>query len=123
MLQPTVIANASKVTPNDARTRRATVFRGGGDAGANDKRLTLPGLERGVVRSGDAPSDAAGGYVQVGVTNVGAQGLAELVVTSVVDNDVLIDTYTTDEGASIKAWFTVAPGARYPVEVNRFGVT
>jgi hypothetical protein len=65
--------------------------------------------------------DAAGGYVEVSVSGVGVQGLAELVATSSTDNDVLFDAYTTDQGASVKGWFTVAPGAKYRLSVGRFG--
>jgi len=68
-----------------------------------------------------APMDAAGGYVEVSVSGVGAQGLSELIATSSTDNDVLFDAYTTDEGASVKGWFTVAPGAKYRLSVGRFG--
>lgn len=68
-----------------------------------------------------APADAAGGYVVLTVSNVAPLGLAELIVTSAIDNDVLVDTYTTTEGASIKSWFTVSPGAKYKVQISRFG--
>lgn len=67
-----------------------------------------------------APMDAAGGYVEVSVSGVGAQGLAEVVVTSSTDNDVLFDAYTTDMGATVKGWLTVAPGAKYRLRVSRF---
>jgi hypothetical protein len=67
-----------------------------------------------------APSDAAGGYVEVTVSNVGATGLAELIVTSSADNDLIFDAYTTDSGASVKGWLTVAPGAKYRARVSRF---
>ncbi len=67
-----------------------------------------------------APMDAAGGYVEVTISGVGPQGLAELIVTSSADNDVLFDAYTTDNGGSVKGWLTVAPGAKYRVRVSRF---
>ncbi len=65
-------------------------------------------------------TDLAGGYVEVKMTNVGPEGLAEFIVTSVVDNDVLVDNYQTTEGAGSYGWFTVTPGATYRVQANRF---
>lgn len=65
-------------------------------------------------------SDLAGGYVELEISNVQNGGLADMIVTSSSDNDVVFETYTTDEGASVSGWLTVAPGAKYRIQVNRF---
>ncbi len=66
-------------------------------------------------------SDNAGGFVEVTVSNVQNQGIAEIIVTSVEDNGVIFDSYTTDAGANVTGWLTVTPGAKYRIQVNRFG--
>jgi hypothetical protein len=66
-------------------------------------------------------SDAAGGVVEVSVSNVKDRGLAEIIVTSAADNVVIFDSYTTDPGASTAGWLSVTPGAKYRVQINRFG--
>jgi len=66
-------------------------------------------------------TDLAGGYVELKISNVKSAGLAEMIVTSSSDNDVVFDTYTTDQGANISGWLTVAPGAKYRIQVSRFG--
>lgn len=66
-------------------------------------------------------TDAAGGLVELTVSNVKDKGLAEIIVTSVEDNGVIFDSYTTDEGANVTGWLSVSPGAKYRIQVNRFG--
>ncbi|HSO33076.1 MAG TPA: hypothetical protein VLT33_11170 [Labilithrix sp.] len=66
-------------------------------------------------------SDLAGGYVEVKLSNVQNAGLGEIIVTSSLDNGVIFDSYTTDPGANVSGWLTVAPGAKYRIQVNRFG--
>ena len=69
-----------------------------------------------------APStDLAGGYVEIKIANVGNAGLADIIVTSSSDNDVVFENYTTDQGANVSGWLTVTPGAKYCIQVNRFG--
>lgn len=103
--------------PNDTREQSTAIDLDHSYAGcvsANDGTDLLDFYEL------TAPMDAAGGYVEVTVSGVGTQGLAELIVTSSTDNDVLFDAYTTVNGASVKGWLTVAPGAKYRVRVSRF---
>ena len=66
-------------------------------------------------------SDLAGGVVEVKLSSVKSGGLAEIIVTSVVDNGVIFDAYTTDAGANVSGWLSVSPGAKYRVRVSRFG--
>ena len=66
-------------------------------------------------------TDLAGGYVELSLANVSPTGLGDFIVTSEADNQVLVENYTTDPGGSVKAWFTVAPGAKYRIQVGRFG--
>jgi hypothetical protein len=66
-------------------------------------------------------ADVAGGVVEVQVTNVKNDGHPEIIVTSVVDNGVIFDAYTVDRGANVSGWLTVTPGAKYRIQVNRFG--
>ena len=68
-----------------------------------------------------APNDAAGGYVLVFITNVSAQGLAEIKVTGSQDSEQVVSAYKTDDGANLRAWFTVSPSAKYRIAVSRFG--
>lgn len=66
-------------------------------------------------------TDLAGGYVEIKIANVGNAGLADIIVTSSSDNDVVFESYTTDQGANVAGWLTVTPGAKYRIQVNRFG--
>jgi hypothetical protein len=66
-------------------------------------------------------SDLAGGVVEVQLTNVKNGGLAEIIVTAVANNGVVFDSYQTDPGANTSGWLSVAPGAKYRIQVNRFG--
>jgi hypothetical protein len=66
-------------------------------------------------------TDLAGGYVEVQLSNVKNGGLGEIIVTSSLDNGVIFDSYTTDPGANVSGWLTVTPGAKYRIQVNRFG--
>lgn len=66
-------------------------------------------------------SDVAGGVVELKVSNVLDGGLAEIIVTSSEDNGVIFDSYTTDQGANVTGWLAVSPGAKYKIQVNRFG--
>ena len=54
------------------------------------------------------------------LSNVKNGGIAEIIVTSVADNGVIFDSYTTDAGASVSGWLSVTPGAKYRVQVSRF---
>jgi len=64
-------------------------------------------------------TDLAGGYVQVQVRNVTAQN-TEFQAYAVSDNATVLDAYTTDPGANLDGWFTVAPGQKYRVQVHMF---
>lgn len=65
-------------------------------------------------------TDNAGGYVVFSMEGVDASGLAEMIVTSDADNGVIFDSYTDQMGASVYGWTTVAPGAKYNIQVTRF---
>ncbi len=67
-----------------------------------------------------APADAAGGIVEVQITNVSAIGLVDLGVFASSDNGSISAGYETTEGASHYAWFTVSPGAKYRLVIQRF---
>jgi hypothetical protein len=66
-------------------------------------------------------TDLAGGYVEVKLSNVQSDGIGDVIVTSSLDNDVVFESYTVDHGANVEGWLTVAPGAKYRIQVSRFG--
>ena len=66
-------------------------------------------------------ADLAGGVIEVQLSSVKNGGLGEIIVTSSLDNGVVFDGYTTDEGANVSGWFTATPGAKYKVRISRFG--
>jgi hypothetical protein len=66
-------------------------------------------------------ADKAGGLIEVQMTNVQNEGLGEIIVTSSIDNIVIFDSYKVDVGANVSGWFTASPGAKYRIQVNRFG--
>ena len=65
-------------------------------------------------------TDLAGGYVQLQMEGVAASGLAEMIVTD-AEGGVIFDSSTTTAGESVYGWLTVAPGAKYTIEVTRTG--
>lgn len=66
-------------------------------------------------------TDLAGGYAELKISNVQNGGLADMIVTSSSDNDVVFENYSTDQGANVSGWLTLTPGAKYRIQVNRFG--
>lgn len=67
-----------------------------------------------------APNDAAGGLVELQLSNVSTNGLPQVAVIASSDNGSVFSHYTTDEGSNLNLWFTVAAGAKYKLKVDRF---
>jgi hypothetical protein len=64
--------------------------------------------------------DAAGGYYQASITNVG-MGNVDAKVFSATDNSLILQfTYTVDQGASLYFYWAAAPGQKYRVAVTNF---
>ena len=65
-------------------------------------------------------TDAAGGYVMLSFTDVGATGDMDLTLFSAADNSSIDEEYKTDPGASLFAYLAVAPGVTYRIQVAQF---
>jgi hypothetical protein len=61
-----------------------------------------------------APSDPAGGYVQVAVTNVG-NGYIQTNTYAASDNGEILQAYAANKGQSVNYFFSVAPGQTYRI--------
>jgi len=66
-------------------------------------------------------TDAAGGYVLLSLTNVGATGTVDVALFSAADNSSINELFKTDGGASLFAYLAVAPGVTYRIQVSDFG--
>ena len=65
------------------------------------------------------PADAAGGYMQIAVTNVGP-GNADVHIYSVNDNGEIYRRYAQSEGQNVSAFVAVAKGQKYRVDIGDF---
>jgi hypothetical protein len=66
------------------------------------------------------PNDAAGGYVQLLLSEVGDGNLAATVY-SASDNGQIVNSYATTRGQNVAAFFAVAPDQKFRVSVDDFG--
>jgi hypothetical protein len=66
------------------------------------------------------PADSRGGYVQVSVTDVGANGDVALDVYSAADNGKFHEVGTNTDGGSIYAFFNAKPGAKFYIPVTNY---
>ncbi|HET6282246.1 MAG TPA: hypothetical protein VFH73_14875 [Polyangia bacterium] len=103
------------------------------EAEPNDTRTTATPYTAGAVVPGcvgsetdvdlyqfTAPADdAAGGYYQVSLDDVG-DGFIDAKIYTAADNGSVNDVYKVDAGASVRLFFAAAPGQIYRVAVSNF---
>lgn len=65
------------------------------------------------------PSDAAGGYVQVAITDVGEGGLG-VKLYAASDNGQILEHFASNRGQSLNVFFVATPGGKYRVDVYHF---
>ncbi len=99
--------------PNDSRDRATPYLLGGSVQGCIAAQTDHDFFEFPV------PDDAAGGFVQVAVTEVG-RGYIALRVFAASDNGEIGYYYASNAGQSLNAFFAVARGQKYRLDLHDF---
>jgi hypothetical protein len=102
--------------PNDTRETSTVIdvaqTRVGCVGGADDKidfyEFTAPAL------------GAAGGLLEVVLSEVSATSGPEITIYAVADNGEILNRYEADKGKSLNAWTSIASGAKYRIAINAF---